>query len=64
MSIFMDDPVPPPPRATPGQSIPLNQVWHILPATTRHKTLQALSRVVAQHLVQPPVRQEVAHDGD
>ena len=38
------------------------QLWLALPAENREHILNALSRVVAEHLTMPPVLQEVTHE--
>jgi hypothetical protein len=53
----------PPPRP-PRQKHPSSpsQLWVDLPADKREQVLNALSRVVAEHLVLPPNRREVTHE--
>jgi hypothetical protein len=53
---------PPPRRGRPTTQHPINRLWHALPVDARRKTLQALSRVVAQQLGEPPNPLEVSHD--
>jgi hypothetical protein len=40
----------------------LQQIWATLPAEQRRKTLQTLSRIVAQQLCNPRRPQEVSHE--
>ena len=40
----------------------LGQVWRALTAENREQILNALSRVVAEHLTRPPLLQEVTHE--
>jgi hypothetical protein len=42
----------------------LEHLWKVVPLATQQRVLQTLSRVVAQHLPTPPMRQEVGHDRD
>jgi hypothetical protein len=51
----------PPPRKLPRPSNP-SQLWLALPAENREHILNALSRVVAEHLVLPPTLPEVTHE--
>ena len=66
MSNVTDDRQSPPPRAvSPGHRVPLKRFWHLLPASTRRRTLATLSRMVTQLAFAasgPHVRQEVDHD--
>jgi hypothetical protein len=53
----------PPPRPTRPQGLlHPNQLWWTLTTEHRAQILNALSRVVAEHLVLPPVSQEVTHE--
>jgi hypothetical protein len=38
------------------------QLWLALPATDREQILNALGRVVAEHVAKPPVLREVTHE--
>ena len=53
-----------PPRAgpTPKPSVLLSHLWPALADEDRRRTLQALSRVVAQQLMSPPTWPEVTHE--
>jgi hypothetical protein len=54
----------PPFRPTPCKPtvpIPL-PVWLSLPEPVQQRTLQTLGRIVAEHLVTPPVAKEVKHE--
>jgi hypothetical protein len=50
-----------PPRRLPRPSNP-SQLWLALPTENREHILNALSRVVAEHLAVPPTLQEVTHE--
>ena len=53
----------PPPRRTRRQCLSNpGQLWRALPAENRDQILNALSRVVAEHLTMPPVLREVTHE--
>ena len=52
---------PPRPRRLTRPSNP-SQLWLALPAENREHILNALSRVVAEHLALPPVVREVTHE--
>lgn len=53
----------PPPRRTEAAAVVLlNQLWRVLPVEDRHRTLQTLSRVVAQQLAPAPNTSEVTHE--
>ena len=52
---------PPPPSKLTRPSKP-GQLWLALPGENREQILNALSRVVAEHLTKPPVVQEVTHE--
>jgi len=55
-------PYPPPrPTGSPGLLHP-GQLWQALTAENRAQILNALSRVVAEHLRVPPVLREVTHE--
>jgi hypothetical protein len=50
----------PPPRPRPGtQPLPVSQLWQALTTDQRRHILNALSRVVAAHLVRGPLPREV-----
>jgi hypothetical protein len=51
----------PPRPASQNTTLPLSSLWQELPAVTRLRALQALSRIVAQNLLAPPAK-EVAHE--
>jgi hypothetical protein len=53
----------PPPRST-AQTPPrqLSQLWRALTADNRQHILNALSRVVAEHLSRPPLPREETHE--
>ena len=53
---------PPPPPAALSPQITLLQLWATLPDEPRRKTLQTLSRLVAQQLHDPRRPQEVSHE--
>ena len=53
-------PPPRPPRQKPPSKP--SELWPVLPADNREQILNALSRVVAEHLVLPPNRREVTHE--
>jgi len=57
-------PNPPPPRMFRVHRLPLKKLWNVLPEANRRRTLQSLSRLIQQHLRQPPAGQEVRHDRD
>jgi hypothetical protein len=55
--------VVPPPR--PHRRLPPSnpsELWLALPGANREQILNALSRVVAEHLALPPIPQEVTHE--
>jgi hypothetical protein len=52
---------PPPPRKLTPLRQP-SQLWLALPAEERTQILNALSRVVAEHLTPPPKPQEATHE--
>ena len=56
--------VPPPPPVAHSLQISPQQIWATLPAEPRRKTLQTLSRLVAQQLDDPHSLQEVSHEDD
>jgi hypothetical protein len=50
----------PPPRPSRGKHpFPVSQLWHGLTTDQRRHILNALSRVVAEHLVRSPLPREV-----
>ena len=53
----------PPPRPL-RQKLPSkpSELWPVLPADNREQILNALSRVVAEHLVLSPILREVTHE--
>ena len=53
-------PPPRPLRLTPPSNP--SQLWLVLPADNREQILNALSRVVAEHLALPPILREVTHE--
>jgi hypothetical protein len=53
---------PPPPPATPNPPLTPQQIWATLPDEHRRKTLQTLSRIVAQQLQTTRSPQEVSHE--
>jgi len=52
-------PCPPPRPSLGAPPLPLSQLWQALTADQRRPILNALSRVVAEHLVRGPLPQEV-----
>jgi hypothetical protein len=53
----------PPPRPTgPPRLVPLSQLWRGLSADHRQQILNALSRLVAEHLTRLPFPREVTHE--
>jgi hypothetical protein len=57
-------PVPPPSRVTSEHRIAPQDLWPVLPAQSRQKTLQSLSRLIAQRLPSSPPRKEETHESD
>ena len=52
----------PPRRGQPTKQRPIDRIWPALPPENRRKTLQALSRVVAQNLSASPNAPEAPHE--
>jgi hypothetical protein len=53
----------PPPRPSPcAQPLPVSQLWHTLTTDQRRHILNALSRVVAAHLISSPLPREVPYE--
>jgi hypothetical protein len=53
---------PPPRRLRQKPPSKPNELWPVLPADNREQILNALSRVVAEHLVLSPILREVTHE--
>ena len=54
--------VHPPRPLRSAQTVPLNQLWKVLPEPNRGQVLATLTRIVAQRLPKPEIRREVDHD--
>ena len=52
----------PPRRTKQPARVPLNRLWLALPDENRRRTLQTLSRVVAQQVASLPSIPEVTHE--
>jgi hypothetical protein len=57
-------PTPFPAKAIHRQRLALNRLWEVLPEQDRQRTLQLLSRLVAQQLQPPPDGAEVPDEDD
>ena len=57
-----EPPLSPPRLNRPKRPTKPCQLWLVLPAENRDQILNALSRVVAEHLTRLPVLREVTHE--